>query len=78
MISNTVFYKFVANERSKNTFVSIEDSQLKFIMDYEIDYIEIDKKTKLPPKIQLLVKEGNNKSSYWRSVFNFRKIEFLI
>ncbi|MBK7505518.1 MAG: hypothetical protein IPI52_10800 [Bacteroidetes bacterium] len=57
MISNTVFYKFVANERSKNTFVSIEDSQLKFIMDYEIDYIEIDKKTKLPPKIQLLVKE---------------------
>jgi hypothetical protein len=57
MISNTVFYKFVANERSKSTFVSIEDSQLKFIMDYEIDYIEIDKKTKLPPKIQLLVKE---------------------
>lgn len=56
IISNTVFYKSIEIEKEKGSFKSIEESQLKIIIDNQIDYIEVDKNTQLPKNILQLVK----------------------
>jgi hypothetical protein len=56
-ISNTIFYKFTELEKRNGTYSTIEDNQLKFIKEHKIDFIEVDKNTELPIKIDKLIKQ---------------------
>lgn len=54
---NTVFYKYVQQQKSKNTFVDLNSSQVQFIKTYNIGYLITTQKAMISPQISAMIKE---------------------
>ena len=50
-VKSSVFYQFVEQQKAEGSFVSIEESQLAFVNEYDIDYIVMHKKCALPASL---------------------------
>ncbi|HSI90267.1 MAG TPA: hypothetical protein VK927_04080, partial [Adhaeribacter sp.] len=55
LIRNTSFYRFVQDQKQKNAFISIAQSQVDFIKALKIEYLLVSKNARLPEKIADLV-----------------------
>lgn len=57
LVKTSIFYKYVENQKQKKRFVSIEQSQIDFIKEYNIEYLITSEKAILNEKLQSLVKK---------------------
>lgn len=55
ILKNTPFYLFVCNLKKKNKFKSIEASQLLYIREMKIDFLELENGQKLPSNLLNLI-----------------------
>lgn len=56
-LQNSIFYRFVEQQKQKNKFESIQQSQIDFIKEYKIEYLVASNNVKLSPLINVLIKK---------------------
>ncbi len=57
MVTNSPFYRFVEKQKKENKFISLEQSHLNFIKEYQIDFLITYVDTQLPEHLKRLVKK---------------------
>ena len=56
IIKQGTFYKYVEQEKKNKTFISIENSQIKFIHQFNISYIYIQNNADIPRLLKPLIR----------------------
>lgn len=57
IVYHTVFYKYVQKLKNNNSFVSISESQLRFIKEYNVGYIMATMNATISPEIRSLISD---------------------